>query len=638
MLAAHASAASAPWPAGGTLTAALAAVRLCAYTAGTYRGGVNDPAEGPRGLAWFEPTDLGPDPVAAFLELAGSGETDLVDHAWLAPRPLTRSPPSRPSSRPLPRATSSTSTSWSTRHSCARGSATTLRWTRCCSAPPPATPATTSSHPTPRDPPADAAALAEMVDAGHHRRRPRPRAGLGGGDRHRPDTAPELSPLLLGSLQDELAPEDLVLAVALVTAARFADTSFDPADPVSPVGPIHACTGANAIRRCLERARSDELRFELALCAPESPTARGLAAIGELSVPPFDDGAVEDLRDALADGDPDAAAEAASAVPPEDADVSAGAWAAVAAAAATDQWMVTHAVKHVVAMHEDFHHSAHPARAWFLAAAARSAAHANVGRPTRRTACHRAVGLTERASPAQLTCASPHPDRGHRCPATLSSPTPPSAAPRPPNAPARPTSGATPRRRAPPPLRARICVRHNRRAVDPHRTTGRAMTIGGVASATLVMFAFLLVGAWYGWTLVTETPVLNPLPGEATATATIDSPLIVFGAMIGAFILAMVSVFKPKLARFTGIAYALLEGVFLGAISHLYNAQFDGIVAQAILATFGVFLAMLVLYGLRILRATPRFVKGVIGATFGIMFLYLGSLIFSLFTGTPRRS
>ena len=38
------------------------------------------------------------------------------------------------------------------------------------------------------------------------------------------------------------------------------------------------------------------------------------------------------------------------------------------------------------------------------------------------------------------------------------------------------------------------------------------MTIGGVASATLVMFAVLLVGAWYGWTLVTETPVLNPLP------------------------------------------------------------------------------------------------------------------------------
>ena len=169
----------------------------------------------------------------------------------------------------------------------------------------------------------------------------------------------------------------------------------------------------------------------------------------------------------------------------------------------------------------------------------------------------------------------------------------------------------------------------------PIVSTGREMTIGGVASATLVMFAVLLIGAWYGWTLVTETPVFNPLEGEPTATASIDSPLIMYGSMIGAFALAMVSIFKPKLARFTGVAYALLQGIFLGAISHLYNVQFAGIVAQAILATFGVFLAMLVLYGLRILRATPKFVKGVIGATFGIMFLYLGSFIWSLFAGTP---
>ncbi|MEI2698152.1 MAG: Bax inhibitor-1/YccA family protein [Microthrixaceae bacterium] len=169
----------------------------------------------------------------------------------------------------------------------------------------------------------------------------------------------------------------------------------------------------------------------------------------------------------------------------------------------------------------------------------------------------------------------------------------------------------------------------------PTVTTGRTMSIGGVASATLVMFAVLLVGAWYGWTLVTETPILNPLPDGPTATATIDSPLIVFGALIAAFVLVLVSTFKPPLARFTGVLYAALEGVVLGAISHLYNAQFDGIVAQAIICTFGVFLAMMVLYGLRILRATPRFVKGVVAATFGIMLLYIGSMIWSIFFTTP---
>jgi uncharacterized YccA/Bax inhibitor family protein len=63
----------------------------------------------------------------------------------------------------------------------------------------------------------------------------------------------------------------------------------------------------------------------------------------------------------------------------------------------------------------------------------------------------------------------------------------------------------------------------------------------------------------------------------------------------------------------------------------MYEVQFDGIVVQAILATAGVFFMMLILYGLRILRATPRFVKGVIAATFGIMALYLVGFLFSLF-------
>lgn len=169
----------------------------------------------------------------------------------------------------------------------------------------------------------------------------------------------------------------------------------------------------------------------------------------------------------------------------------------------------------------------------------------------------------------------------------------------------------------------------------PIVTDGKVMTLGGVSSATLVMFAFILLGAWFGWTQVTETPILNPLPDGPTATASFDSPVLFFGCLIAAFALAMLTVFKPNLARFTAVPYALLEGVVLGVISHLYNAQFSGIVVQAILATFGVFLAMLVLYGLRILRATPRFVKGVIGATFGIMFLYLGTFIWGLITGNP---
>jgi len=162
--------------------------------------------------------------------------------------------------------------------------------------------------------------------------------------------------------------------------------------------------------------------------------------------------------------------------------------------------------------------------------------------------------------------------------------------------------------------------------------SGRVMTLGGVSAATLFIFTFLLIGAAYGWTLVTEkTPVLLT-DGSTKTPVSFDSPTLLLVCLLGAFAIAMLTVFKPKLARFTALPYGLLEGALLGMVSHYYNAQFQGIVVQAILATFGVFLAMLVMYGLRILRATPKFTKGVIGATFGIMIMYLFGFVLSLFT------
>lgn len=358
------------------LSGRLAAVQLCAYTAGAYRGGANDPAEGPSRLAWYDPTDLGAEPLAALVELGERGETDLFDHAWLAAA----------AHDPVGAEQALVSVAASGYHLNEHKlvyPAQLRAWLGDDAALHPvlfrAAARYAGNHlqsaevaETRR---ADAAALAEMLDApptdGTHdlERVSVVATGIARTPHH------ELSPLLLGSLQDELAPEDLVLAVALVNAERFASTSFEPS-PIAPVGPVHSGTGTNAVRRCIERARSDELRFELALCAPDSPTSHGLARIAELSVPPFDDGALEDLRDAVDAGDPDAASEAASAVPPDDAESVRAAWSVLAAAAARDQWMVTHAVKHVVAMHEDFHRcDDHPARVWFLAAAARTAAH-----------------------------------------------------------------------------------------------------------------------------------------------------------------------------------------------------------------------------------------------------------------------
>jgi uncharacterized YccA/Bax inhibitor family protein len=167
----------------------------------------------------------------------------------------------------------------------------------------------------------------------------------------------------------------------------------------------------------------------------------------------------------------------------------------------------------------------------------------------------------------------------------------------------------------------------------PIVTAGRTMSLGGVSSAGLLMFAFVLLGGAWGWSQVTETPNPFAAPGEPDVLVNLNSPGLLFGGMIVGFVLAIVTVFKPKIARFTAIPYALVQGAVLGMISHLYEAEFSGIVLQAVAATLGVFLVMLALYGLRILRATPRFVKGVVAATFGIVIMYLGAFLVRLFTG-----
>ena len=101
-------------------------------------------------------------------------------------------------------------------------------------------------------------------------------------------------------------------------------------------------------------------------------------------------------------------------------------------------------------------------------------------------------------------------------------------------------------------------------------------------------------------------------------------------ALVG-FGLAMVAIFKPRTAPFLAPAYALCYGVALGAISAVYNQSYDGIVVQAVLATFAIFFVMLFLYVTRIIKVTKRYVTVVVAATLGIMVMYLVTWVATLF-------
>lgn len=164
--------------------------------------------------------------------------------------------------------------------------------------------------------------------------------------------------------------------------------------------------------------------------------------------------------------------------------------------------------------------------------------------------------------------------------------------------------------------------------------SGKTMSLAGVSAAGLVMLVFVIVGAFIGWAQVSVVQVGVDEFGRIVKGATMNNSGLLFGSLIVAFILAIVTTFKPNIARFTAIPYSLAEGMVLGMISHLYEVDSSGIVLQAVLATFAVFAIMLLLYGLRVLRATPRFTKGVIAATFGVLAMYAMGWIISMFSSS----
>ena len=148
----------------------------------------------------------------------------------------------------------------------------------------------------------------------------------------------------------------------------------------------------------------------------------------------------------------------------------------------------------------------------------------------------------------------------------------------------------------------------------------QTMTVSGTATATGALLVLLLATAALGWSMT-------------TAGDTKSMPLAL-GAVLVGFGLAMVLHFKPTLAKLLAPIYALAEGFFLGVISRIYDAQYKGIVLQAVGATLAVFAVMLLLYTSRIIKVTDRFRRLVVMATMGLMAFYAISLVISLFGGT----
>ena len=149
------------------------------------------------------------------------------------------------------------------------------------------------------------------------------------------------------------------------------------------------------------------------------------------------------------------------------------------------------------------------------------------------------------------------------------------------------------------------------------------MTVKGTAMKSLVLVLMVLAGASYTWKVFYEA--INP--------ATV-SPWM-WGGAIGGFITAIIISFKPQLAQYLAPVYAVLQGLFLGAISATFNAAFaqsaPGIVMNATLLTIVTAIVMLLVYRMNIIKVDGKFAKIMVIAVGAIAFYYVISLVLTMF-------
>ncbi len=142
------------------------------------------------------------------------------------------------------------------------------------------------------------------------------------------------------------------------------------------------------------------------------------------------------------------------------------------------------------------------------------------------------------------------------------------------------------------------------------------MTVQGTAVKTMILFAILLATAAWSWIAL----------GRNQLTTT-----ILIGSGIVGFVLALITIFKPTVAAYTSPLYAAVQGVFVGAISAMFNAQYPGIVVNAVSLTMMTLFVMLVLYSSRIIRVTDKLRMGIVAATGAICLVYLISFVMQMF-------
>lgn len=167
----------------------------------------------------------------------------------------------------------------------------------------------------------------------------------------------------------------------------------------------------------------------------------------------------------------------------------------------------------------------------------------------------------------------------------------------------RPSGGAGARDLSPEQLQAL----YDRGSAGPVQT-GR-LTLDDVVMKTLGLFGIVVAVAAATWFVVDGNPDLS-LP-------------LMLGGMFSALALGFLIAFKKTISVPLIVLYSALEGVFVGAISSVFESHYPGVVSTAVLATTATFAGMFLAWKFGIIKVTARSRR-----IFGMAII--GYLLFSL--------
>lgn len=165
---------------------------------------------------------------------------------------------------------------------------------------------------------------------------------------------------------------------------------------------------------------------------------------------------------------------------------------------------------------------------------------------------------------------------------------------------------------------------------QPVRSASSYLDMNEIVVKTAISIVTVVASGIATWLLLgpSQTEVYNQ-GGAAYGGLT---AAMIAGALVG-LVLALVISFKQIMNPGLILAYCVAEGMFLGGITGMFEQWYPGIAIQAVLATVGVFVGMLVVYRTGAIRVTPKFQRWLAAAVVGAVVLMLFNLGYWLITG-----